>query len=224
MENTCKFCENDCVFFKNFDRSKISNELLRYDATFGVGETIVKEQTPQDYIIFVKTGMVKLVVDTAHHNVIFSVTDTYAGFPCQKFEKHQKATYSIIALTDVNVCLFSIANFHEIVEVEPIYNQKLLNSNQYFLNCLIDVVKIRSSKTLTGRLAQKLIYFSRNLYRSPKFSISLNRQELADFVGGSKEAVIRELRKLKEDGIIDFNGHNFRILDFDRLKKIYLIS
>lgn len=55
--------------------------------------------------------------------------------------------------------------------------------------------------------------------RSNTFLIVLNRTELADFLNVSRTSMCRELARMKEDGLIDFYGHSFKILDKEGLAK-----
>lgn len=52
---------------------------------------------------------------------------------------------------------------------------------------------------------------------SNMFLIMQNRSELADYLNVSRTSMCRELARLKEEGLIDFYGHSFKILDEKRL-------
>ena len=75
-------------------------------------------------------------------------------------------------------------------------------------------------KQVHGRIADILIYFSQNIYQSPKFTLTQSRQEIAEFAGCSKENVIHTLRKFHEEGIIKIKGKQINILDFEKLLHI----
>ena len=47
---------------------------------------------------------------------------------------------------------------------------------------------------------------------SSSFCIEGSRQDFADYLSVDKSALSRELNKMKKDGLIDFNGDNFTIL------------
>lgn len=57
-----------------------------------------------------------------------------------------------------------------------------------------------------------------NMKQKMKFTIPLKRNELADFLNVSRPSLSRELIKMKEEGIIDFNKSLFTILDINSLK------
>ena len=58
-----------------------------------------------------------------------------------------------------------------------------------------------------------------NIYGKNKFTIPLKRNELAEFLNVSRPSLSRELIKMKEEGIIDFNKSSFEIIDLELLKE-----
>lgn len=65
-----------------------------------------------------------------------------------------------------------------------------------------------SSKSIRGRL---MSYFSEcaKLSGSPSFSVSYNRQQLADFLGVDRSAMCSELSKMQRDGLISYRKNEF---------------
>ncbi len=49
------------------------------------------------------------------------------------------------------------------------------------------------------------------------FQIMLNRTELADYLNVSRTSMCRELARMKEEGLIDFYGNSFKIINKERL-------
>ncbi len=54
---------------------------------------------------------------------------------------------------------------------------------------------------------------------SSMFQINLNRSELADFLNVSRTSMCRELARMKEEGLIDYYGNSFKLLDQISLKQ-----
>jgi CRP/FNR family transcriptional regulator len=71
-----------------------------------------------------------------------------------------------------------------------------------------------------GRIADSLLYLSKEIYRSDTFDTCLSRQELANMSSMTKESAIRILKKFTEDGIIENNIQHFKIVDLPALEKI----
>ncbi|HOY91306.1 MAG TPA: helix-turn-helix domain-containing protein, partial [Bacteroidales bacterium] len=68
--------------------------------------------------------------------------------------------------------------------------------------------------------ADILLFLAREIYHSNTFTLSISRQELAEFAGCSKENVIKSLRSLNRDNIIRISGKEIEILDIKKLIKI----
>ena len=61
---------------------------------------------------------------------------------------------------------------------------------------------------------EKLISYlseQQNIQKSTIFTIPFNRQELADFLSVERSAMTKELTRMKNDGIIDFDGRTFKL-------------
>jgi CRP-like cAMP-binding protein len=48
---------------------------------------------------------------------------------------------------------------------------------------------------------------------SSMFQIILNRTELADYLNVSRTSMCRELARMKEEGLIDYYGNSFKIMN-----------
>lgn len=54
----------------------------------------------------------------------------------------------------------------------------------------------------------------------PYFLISMNRNELADFLNVSRPSLSREMSKMRDEGIIEFHRSSIKINNIDALKKL----
>jgi CRP-like cAMP-binding protein len=62
--------------------------------------------------------------------------------------------------------------------------------------------------------------FVEKLYCAPEKIINISRNDLASVAGIATESLIRTLSSFKNQGIIEIEGRNIKILDLQRLKKI----
>lgn len=68
-----------------------------------------------------------------------------------------------------------------------------------------------SHKTIRSKLEAFLLDQAER-QKSASFSLSLNRNELADYLCIDRSAMSRELGKMKEEGILDFQKNHFTLL------------
>jgi CRP-like cAMP-binding protein len=77
---------------------------------------------------------------------------------------------------------------------------------------LMEKLEIIAQKTLREKV---LTYLSREAQRNGSlyFTIPLGRLELADYLCSDRSALSRELSRMKEEGVIDFDRNTFRIFE-----------
>lgn len=69
-------------------------------------------------------------------------------------------------------------------------------------------------------MADILLCLSNRIFKQEEFHLPLSRQDLAELSGMSSETVIRMLKKFCDDKIIQMEGKNIRVLDYERLMRI----
>lgn len=88
--------------------------------------------------------------------------------------------------------------------------ENLINLIASKTRMLMEKIEIISKKSLRDRILTYLSLLmdksNKNIVRSP-----LNRQEMAEFLCVNRSAMIRELKRLKEEGIIDYYSNSFII-------------
>ena len=128
--------------------------------------------------------------------------------------------FSIIAIEDSMGCQIDLNK----VKVLAMKNKNFLISltklsTDMFRNSIYNVISL-AHKQINGRIADILLFLARDIYHSNTFTLSISRQELAEFAGCSKENVIKSLRSLNRDNIIRISGKEIEILDIKKLIKI----
>ena len=104
----------------------------------------------------------------------------------------------------------NVCNFH----VSLIQNMMvILGEKNVILNRKLELLTL---KGMREKIASFLI--SEATERgSQTFQIMLNRSELADYLNVSRTSMCRELTRMKDEGLIDFYGQSFKILDMNHL-------
>ena len=70
------------------------------------------------------------------------------------------------------------------------------------------------------KTASTILMFVEKLYCAPEETINISRNDLASVAGVATESLIRTLSSFKNQGIIEIEGRNIKILDLQRLRKI----
>lgn len=87
---------------------------------------------------------------------------------------------------------------------------QLLAIKNMYLNTKMDLL---SKRTIREKIMAYLVSEA-DKQKTSKFEIPLNRNELADFLCIDRSAMSRELGKLRDEGIIEFNKNKFQLLEF----------
>jgi CRP/FNR family transcriptional regulator len=77
-----------------------------------------------------------------------------------------------------------------------------------------------TQKQMHGRMADGLLYLSKDFFKSDTFKLHLSRQEIADLTAMSKDSAIRILKDFERDGLIALKGNELSILDTEQLISI----
>jgi len=189
---------------------------------FRKGELIFKENGPARHVVYIRDGFVKLCkkgLDDKEFVLSVSKAGAYLGI--QNLNKESKVNYfSAYALVDTQLCFLDISYFNRLLHqngtfasevIACIFNDEMEHFDRLFSN---------QRQKVPGRLADVLLYFSRQVYGSKRFQLNLSKTELASLIGTSREAASRMLSEFQNDGLIRVDKDEFVILDESRLEEL----
>ncbi|OQB14709.1 MAG: Fumarate and nitrate reduction regulatory protein [Firmicutes bacterium ADurb.Bin193] len=166
------------------------------------GVDVIKETAGGDRYIFAKLGRGAVFAEAAAflNPSIAPVTVASAGKSEIMFLPAERVIFS---------CEKS-CNFHSIM-IRNIL--EILSNKAMLLNKKIEYLTIKSMR---GRISAYLL----NIYNKSKktsFKIPYSKSDLADYLGVTRPSMSRELGRMRDEGIINFNGRDFEIIDLNRL-------
>lgn len=183
---------------------------------FSKKDIIFRQNTRTSHIMIVISGMVKIFKEGSGHKQIIlrlGLPGNYIGMLSLMGDQiHQ---FSASAIEPSDICFIDINPFRNMIMDNGKYGLKILNvisqEGLYIFKRLIS----QTHKQLPGRIADVLIYLSKEVYHSTKFSFPITRRELAELAGTTKESFIRTLNEFKNDRIINLNGSDVEIVSQD---------
>lgn len=192
--------------------------------TYKKGEVIFKQGIKTNYLVFLTKGLVKFVFDNNGKDLIITIDKAQTLLGLANILNEDINLFSIIAIEDCKGCIIDL---HKI-KLQLLNNRQFMMeimsiSTQLFRTSIFNFISI-AHKQSNGRIADILIYLSENIYKDKSFSLSLSRQELADYAGCSKEVIIHTLQNFDKEKIINIKGKNIEILDVERLHTISRIG
>lgn len=184
-------------------------------------ENIFLQNTRTSHIMYVKSGLVKIYKEgRMGKSIILKVAnkDSFIGLT-SVFGKDTHE-YSGSAIDQCEICFIDINVFKKLISENGEFALNIINlvslNGLYIFNRLIN----QTHKQLPGRIADVLLYFSEDIYKSMKFPFPLTRRELAELAGTTKESFIRTLTEFRNDKIIEIEGSEIEIKSMKIVKTL----
>ena len=220
--DSCLCCLDGWSNFRNLTEEELALvSENRYEATFKPGEIIMKQGSPASNAIFIRSGMAKMYIEGPQgRNLVMGIASPGRLIAGPGTYVNSRNSYSVSAISMVHACFISF----DIIK-------KLIRQNSLFAEGMIEDISLKSYRThmrmlslaqkrMHGRMAEALLMLADEVFGSDEFELLLSRQDIGDMTNMAKESVVRILKDLEEEGIIDAGCPRMRILDRERLKVI----
>ena len=218
MQNDCRNCP-----FKTKATSMLSEISLDHltsnhlELKLKKGDSIIKQGTYSTNVIFLRTGLAKIHLAGPYNEQIVKLVNapSYLGLPTTFGSKINQ--YSVTAVSDAEVCFIDLEVFQSILDENKEFTRELIqvfckNELESFHRCAN-----RTQKLIRGNMADAILEFSDNIFKSDTFILPLSQTEFANLVDTSRESVSRVFAEFDKDGIVKISGKQLEILDKARL-------
>ena len=221
--SNCKSCIYRSWAFKNLsaEELKIVNN-KKVEKFYRKGENICLEGDAISSFMYLQIGLVKLFkTETNNKEHIISIAKPKDFIGLLSVFSNTKHIYSITAIEDSVVCFVDLEIIRKFINTNGIFAldffEKISTVSDSVIKTRIDI----NTRQLRGRIAYILLFFSKHIYDSTKFSLPISRKEVAELIDMSTENVIRVLSEFRKDSLIQIEGKNIEIMDIGRLERIY---
>ena len=189
------------------------------EVDFKTGETIYKQGTSSNYLIFLLNGMAKVLIEGDHDkNLILRLVKPFHILDFPALFDDNMLFRSSVAVMDSRACLIDIDVFKTIVfsnkKYVPLLFKQMNESQKYYSTRLISLIY----KNMEARIADALLYLVNEVYYSRVFTLTISRKDLAELAGMSKESTSRILSQLKEQEVLRIKGKNIEVIDKKHLE------
>jgi len=202
---------------------KRNESLIDSIQSYKKGMYLYNEDAYPKGVFYILEGNVKLVrsADTGKERIVrLAGRNDIIGYRALLIGSSYKT--SARALEKTEIVFLSSKLFHELICCPGINDQLIkLLANDMELSELKWINM--STRSLKSRIAELLISFKNKyglLEDGKTLNIVLDREEFAEIVGVSVEAIIRRFNELKNEGIIETYGRNIQLLNIPALKLI----
>lgn len=207
----------DLLMDEEKERLLSSSNLVEYAKR----DIIIKQNSRVSDIPIILNGLVKISREMRKgKNIILRIAQSNSILGLSSIIESELYDYSVTALEPCTVLFIDAETFKWLIEKNGPFSLEIVkqlgSDNLFNINRLSSLLY----KQLPGRVADIILYFSDEIFKSTSFTIPLTRQEIAELAGTTKESLIRTLSEFKHDKIIDMNRNVFSINSMNIIKTL----
>ena len=220
---TCESCKELCA--KNISIfSTLSNEeLLKIvDMTehksFKENDVLCREGEKSDKLFLIREGRVKIckITKEGKEQIVYVLSKGDFFGENNIFTSNNISNFSAYAIIDVKLCILKKENLEKILIKNPEISLKIIQEMANRINSAENLAQTLATRDVEARLATVLIEFM-NKYGQKKeegiyINLPLNREQIANYCGITRETVSRRLSKFDKLGIIKLQGNKGLII------------
>lgn len=209
---------------KEADLDKLLGCIRSFKKDFKKGQTIYMETDNIPYVGIVLSGSVHMIKEDIWGNSsLFTFFEPGELFG-ESFAVQKDISSSVIfkAAQDSKVLFLAAANIIHTCPNACAFHGQIVTNLFHLLGCknqkFINKIEILSKGSIREKL---LAYISQLAFeqKSKYVSSPLSRVALAEYLSVNRSAMIRELSKMRDDGIIDFDKNTFIVKDGTHVKE-----
>jgi len=205
-------CAKKVSLFSNLSESQLTAVIDLIERVFYKrGECVLRQGEDLDRLYIVNSGSLKASTysEDGKEQILYFINegDTIGELALLKIDE---APYHLIAVKDTNLCTIPKESFDEFVRKNPEVVLSVLASAHERIVSLERLVGVISSNDADVRLKYLLTKLmdesGRMTQKGIVIQLGLSREDMANFVGVTRETISRKLHQLIEQGIIEMNN------------------
>lgn len=222
LKCTGKYCVSKVYIFSTLRQEafkKISEIIVT--RSYKKGQVIFFEGDIEDKLYIVNQGKIKIYKYNreGREQILYILSEgEFVGD--MSLLKKGNFQYNAEALEDTVICTIAKDDFDAIVTKNPEITLKILEVLHDRLINLENLIQNLSTKDIEIRIASMLVNFAENfgvrLETGISIDLPLNREEMANYIGVTRETISRKLAALQDENIIELVG-NKKIIIKDML-------
>jgi len=230
------------IFKENRDKQKIENtteidlheneiktidQLKSYfsenveEFIFQPNEIIYNEGDNSNYVYLINTGVVKTYkIDEQGKELITSINKENDFFGFTSFTHNINYKESASAIEVVTAFRLTKNELQQMLDKNHLLTLELIDYLSDNVSEIKEHLLEMAYSSVRKKTASTILQFSKKIKKSPTDNPKISRSDLASIAGIATETFIRTLSDFKKEGIIEVEGRNIKIINFDKLKKI----
>ncbi len=223
--SACQYCKlrKTCIASEiEQDINSNSHHINHHSSLVNQGEHLYFSGDPLEAIYIVKSGAFKsyLINSDGHEQIVdFHLPGDILGFDAIAAHHFESTA---VALERSSICTLPVSQIeHLIKELVPNWFMTVLTST---LNQQQRNISVLGKKDAKARLAAFLWDMSKNLqslgFSKKNLRLNMSRQDIGNYLGLASETISRIFTKLQQDGVLEIDKREIKIIDFDLLSDL----
>ena len=189
--------------------------------TFEAGDHIFESGQTSNSIYLIEKGVVKTYkLDENGKELITAINKVNDIFGNLSFTKRTSFSEFASALEDTSLYEISTERVKQLFNEHPKVMFEFIDQLGDHLSETKSQLMDMAYSSVRKKTAQSILLFSERLKKNKLSQIRISRADLAAVAGIASESLIRTLSTFKKEGIIEVEGRNIKINDFEALKRI----
>jgi len=223
---TCKECNKISRCFSKLLPPELEFiDHNKVQVTYTKGEDICKQGAFTSSLIYVVDGLIKLVVEGPNKkSMIFRLVKPTQFIGLSSLYGEKIYHFSAKTLKEATVCMIELDSIIKLIRENALFASEIIKRQ-----CRIQTHHYKKFQSLTykqlhGRLADTLLYLTKEDFGVENVFRYLTRKDLAEFSAMSTEGAVRVLSEFDRDGIIELRGKDIIVMDIKKLERISRIG
>lgn len=186
--------------------------------TFEKGEAILQAGFPADTLYAIRQGFAKVgSISTNGSEQLVWIASRYDIIPTESlFRRRGELHFSYSALTDLEAYHIPKSSFLTMCDDNPAVVREIAVSMSAHYDDLLFRLRSLEQPSVRHKLLHTLHYIARRFSSEASVDLSrlglvLTHQDIANMIGATRETTTLELKRLKTEGLIDYNRTDFCI-------------
>lgn len=225
-ENLQKVGSTELYFAEN--ELKTLNHLKNFFAdnveefAFSLGEIIYHEGDNSNFVFLISEGLVKTFkIDEQGKELVTGLhkEDDFFGFT--SFSSNIAYQESAAAIENVKVLRLLKSEFKNVLQRNHEVTFELIDHLTDNVSEIKNQLLQMAYSSVRKKTANTILQFAEKMKETNNENPKISRTDLAGIAGIATETFIRTLSDFKRDGLIDIDGRSIKILNIEKLKKVY---
>ena len=222
-----RYCAGKASIFSILEEpqlKEITDKITR--KTYKKGEVIFFEGDISDKLYVINHGKVKVYKYTKDgKEQILYITSDGDFLGDLSLLKKDEFKFNAEALEDVSMCQLTKDDFDNIVRENPEISLKILEVLYERIYKLENLIQNLSTKDIETRISGLLLGFIKDFgepeNNTIKLELPLTREDMANYIGVTRETISRKLNSMQEEGILELIGNKTIVIkDLEYLEEI----